>query len=117
MDTASFRITARPLGATIVVNGDDVTHKIGVAELRVANGQPTVLTLHQHGDGIIEGEGIVQIVNPAQADADVICEFLAGIDPDQLDSDALSNADASTNLTAVMLKILQRYARGEHAAE
>lgn len=113
MDVASFTIKATPFGARIEVNGHDVTDQVGVAEIRVADGQPTTLTLHHIGDGTIEGQGIVQVVDPAQNDADIICGFLAMIDPDQLDSDALADADVSSNLTAAMLATLQRYARGD----
>lgn len=111
MDTARFTIQASPLGGRVQINDIDVTDQIGVCELRIADGQPTVLTLHRAAEGVIEGEGIVQIVH-AQEDADIICDFLDGIDPEQLDQDALNDADASSNLTAAMLEILKRYARG-----
>lgn len=113
MDVAKFVVRATPFGAAIEVNGDDISSQVGAAEIRVADGQPTTLTLHHIGEGSIEGEGIVQVVNPEQADADIICSFLAGIDPDQLDNDALNGADASSNVTAALLQTLQRYARGE----
>lgn len=114
MDVASFKIAASPFGATIEVNGQDITDQVGAAEIRVADGQPTTLTLHHIGDGTIEGQGIVQVVEPSDLDeVDLICSFLAGIDPDQLDNDALNDTDASANLTGAMLAQLQRYARGE----
>lgn len=113
METATFEVKATPVGGRVHVNGKDVTPKIGAAEIRIADGQPTTLVLFLNGHGTVEGEGIVEVINPAEADAEVICAFLAGIDPDQLDSDALNGADASMNLTAAMLSTLQRYARGE----
>jgi hypothetical protein len=114
VEAASFRITARPLGGTIIVNGEDVSAKVGVTELRVADGQPTTLTLHQHGDGIIEGEGIVHFVaRDDRTDADIISEFLAAVDPEQLDRDLMATADVSTDLNALTLQVLASYARGE----
>lgn len=113
MEVASFRLEVTPFGGRIHVNGEDVTDRVGIAELRVADGQPSTLTLHHIGEGSIEGEGIVNISNTADDAAEIICGFLESIDPDQLDADALNNADSATNLTAVMLKMLQRYARGE----
>lgn len=112
MEPARFAITATPLGGTITVNGEDVTDLVGIAELRVADGQPTVLTLHHAAEGVIEGEGIVHIVDGPADDGEIICAFLDGIDPAQLDNDALNNADVSTNLTAALLETLKRYARG-----
>src|SRR4051812_48902457 len=106
MDTARFTIDAGPLGGRITVNDEDVTDRVGIAELRLANGQPTTLSLHLSGTGTIEGEGVVQILEPRD-DADIICGFLELVDPDELDNDGLNDADAGTNLTAAILKTLQ----------
>lgn len=115
MRTSRILIDTTPFGGRIEVNGDDVTDQVGLAEIRVANGQPTTLSLHLLADGKIEGDAVVHVIDhqptPEGIDTDMVVAFLDSIDPDRLDHDALNNADASSNLTAVMLDTLKGYAR------
>lgn len=115
MRTSRILLDLTPFGGRIEVNGDDVTDQVGLAEVRVANGQPTTLSLHLLADGKIEGEGIVHVIDHQPTvegiDVDSVLAFLDSIDPDRLDHDALADTDASSNLTVVMLETLKGYAR------
>lgn len=110
----SFKISADQIGGRVEVDGEDVTSKVGSAMVQVQADQPTVLLLHMKPgcEGTIQGEGIVEVATD-RPDADVICEFLSGIDPNTLQSDALNGLDAGQNTTEVMLQVLQSYARGQ----
>ncbi len=111
--TARFAIDAQAVGGRIVVNGEDLSNQVVAAELRLAPTSPTALTLHMVPvAGLIEGEGIVQIAAEQPDDAEVICAFLAAVDPTQLEQDALMNPGPSGTLTATMLQVMAGYARG-----
>lgn len=109
-----FRIDADQIGGRVEVDGEDVTAKLDAAHLRIQANQPTVLMLHLKPgcEGAIEGEGIVEVAVD-RPDAEVICEFLAGIDGAALERAAMNGCDASQSPTAVMLDVLQAWARGE----
>lgn len=54
--SAQFRIQALPVGGEVLINGEDVTDRAAGVNIRIGQTEPTVLTLHMIGDGIIEGE-------------------------------------------------------------
>ncbi len=114
--TLPFRIAADAVGGRIEVAGEDLSDKVSAVEVRVCVHQPTVVTLHLSPTaGVIEGEGIIQVSAPGDPpdEASIICDFLALVDPDQIERDALRNADASGSLTPIMLRLLAGYARGD----
>lgn len=110
--SASFRIQALPVGGEVLVNGEDVTDRIAATNIRIGQTEPTVLTLHLTGEGTIEGEGIVHIVDEPTDPASIIAEFLAQVSPDQLEQDALMAHHSDETLTGAMLRVLASYATG-----
>ncbi len=110
--SAHFTIDANQVGGRIIVDGQDVSTQVAAADLRVGTTEPTVLSLHLTAVGRIEGDGIVQVIADPADEADTICAFLAQIDPDQLEQDALMVPGPAGTLTAPMLQVLAGYARG-----
>ncbi|GEM_PF-7107365 len=110
MEPVPFRIQSDPIGGRIEINGHDITNNIEGVELYVGHDRASILRVYAvPGTGVIEGAALVEQVADT---SEVISAFLEAIDPDELDRDALANADASTNLTATMLTILKHYATG-----
>ena len=112
--SASFRIQALPVGGEVLINGEDVTDRAAGVNIRIGQTEPTVLTLHMIGDGIIEGEGIVHIQDEPADPAQLVADFLGQISADQLEQDALMAHQADESLTATMLRVLASYATGAH---
>ena len=110
--SASFRIQALPVGGEVLINGEDVTDRCAAADIRIGQTEPTVVTLHMLGDGVIEGEGIVHIQDDLADVPQLVAEFLAQISPEQLEQDALMAHQADESLTATMLRVLAGYATG-----
>lgn len=110
--SASFRIQALPVGGEVLINGEDVSDRAAGVNIRIGQTEPTVVTLHMIGDGVIEGEGIVHIQDEPADPALVVADFLAQISPEQLEQDALMSHQADESLTATMLRVLAGYATG-----
>ena len=110
--SASFRIQALPIGGEVLINGEDVTDRAAVTTIRLGHTEPTIVTLHMIGEGTIEGEGIVHIVDEPADIADTVAELLSRIDPDQLEQDALMAMTGGETLTATMLRVLAGYLTG-----
>jgi len=80
--TTRFALVAPPTGgpdASIVIDGQDVTHKVRAFEVAGAVGEVTQVVLWPTVDaGTIEGEGIVAVVDPNLTAADAP-EVLAAV--------------------------------------
>lgn len=115
MQPAAFRIQASPGGGRVEVNGVDVTDQVSAAQVTIGGGATVLTLVAKPSAGSIEGEGIVQVQLPPdeRTEAEVICEFLAQVDPALLDKDSLNAHDVSQGLTPVILQVLATYARGE----
>lgn len=108
-----YKITTGAVGGRLVIDGEDVTDRVDAFGLRVGRTEPTVLSLHLiPGAGDIEGEGLVHVVADPRDEADIICEFLAQIDPGMLEADVLQRNDVGGSFTGPMLEQLAAYARG-----
>lgn len=98
MPLAQFRIALSPdPDATVVeVNGQTVpgVRAVALQSLRQAGETPRLI-LELAGDGVLEGDGIVEVQRPTTAadDGDAVARFLAGIDPAELSRQALERAD------------------------
>lgn len=110
--SAQFRIQALPVGGEVLINGEDVTDRAAATNIRIGKTEPTIVTLHMLGEGTIEGEGIVHIVDDPPDIPQLLSEFLSQVSPDQLEQDALMAANGDESLTGTMLRVLQAYATG-----
>ena len=113
MDTAHFQIAAQPVGGRIHINGTDVTGKVGAVEMRLGEAEVTVVTLHllAGAEGsTIEGRGVVQVVAEGGGRTQVIEEFLATVDPAELEKAAQYRTDLGGTLTQKMLTVLGDWA-------
>ena len=111
MDTAHIQITPAPVGARVRVNGDDLTNRIAALNIRAGATEPTVLTLHllAGADGsCIEGRGVVHVADGADP-GQVVVEFLARVDPGELEQAALM-AEGAGSLTEKMIAVLADWA-------
>lgn len=113
MSTTPFLIEAGPVGGTVTVAGEDVSERVSALSVVMGAQTPTVLTLEMRpGVGRIEGEGIVQV--SSGTDGEAVAEWLEGIDPGQLQADALKAGAVGlgTGLAPALLATLAAYARG-----
>ena len=111
----AFRLFPNPVGpGTVEIDGEDVTDRVAGVQVDAAIGQATVVTLHVQAGGVIEGEGIVQVANPSAVDdAEIICDFLANVDPALLEQEAFRRlGPGQVNTTAAALDVLADMARG-----
>ena len=112
----AFRLSPNPVGpGTVEIEGDDITDRVAGVQVDAAVGQPTVLTIHVQAGGVIEGDGIVQVANPSDVDdAEIICDFLANVDPALLEQEAFRRlGPGQMNTTAAALAVLADLARGQ----
>lgn len=107
---APITITTTPGYADITVDGHPVP-AITAFRLEQATDEIARLTIWQYaGAGRVEGDAIVYVVDPdADNPTHVITDFLASIDPDQLERDALARADLGGSVTAAILAQLAAY--------
>lgn len=87
MALSSFSIEAGLSGSRITVNDEDVTDRVVAATFAVGSdrrGLPT-LTLQVCGGGVIEGEGIVQVVDESFDQRAAVRDWLANLDGETLD--------------------------------
>lgn len=113
---ASFKLFPNPVGpGRVEIDGEDVTDRVAGVQVDAAIGQPTVVTLHVQAGGVIEGDGVVQVMNPtAVDDAQVICDFLDHVDPAILEDTAFRMlGPGQTNMTTAIIAALADLARGK----
>lgn len=113
MSNTPFSIEASPVGGTVTVAGEDVSERVSALSVVMGAQTPTVLTLEMRpGVGRIEGEGIVQV--SSGTDGEAVAEWLEGIDPGQLQRDALALGPAAlaSGMAPALLQALAAYARG-----
>lgn len=87
MGVSSFSIEAGLTGSRIVVNDEDVSDRVVAATFAVGSdrrGLPT-LTLQVIGGGVIEGEGVVQVIDDTVDQRAAVRDFLANLDGETLD--------------------------------
>lgn len=111
MDTARIAIVATPLGGRITINDQDVTDRVAATELRIVDGQPTVLTVHLAAEGTIEGQGIIHIIEPQGSPVELIRGFLDAVDIPALEQRVLETSDwgdtPGTGFIAALKELLQ----------
>jgi hypothetical protein len=111
MPPVPFRVHADPIGGRVEVDGQDVTDHVRALHLDVGSNEVSTLVLELvPGTGPIEGVAIVQgiVGDPAAT----IVEFLASIDPSDLERQALAG-DLASGVIPAVLEVLARMAR-EH---
>ena len=112
----SFSLSPNPVGpGRVEIDGEDVSDRVAGVQVDAAVGQPTVLTIHVQAGGVIEGDGVVQVANPSEIDdAEIICGFLANVDPALLEQEAFRRlGPGQMNTTASALAVLADMARGQ----
>lgn len=95
MPLASFAVSCSAgQPATIEVNGKPLPAGMAVQGLTLRNDGPApVLTLLVAGEGVLEGEGIVEVVRESQEDYRAeLRAIIEKLDPDELDRKALEHA-------------------------
>lgn len=91
MGLAKFKMFAAAIGrqSTVEVNGEELTQKMTIRSATVtatSDSEVTRLILEVYGEGEIEGEGIVEVRRVDMPDVrDLILDFLADLDPEELD--------------------------------
>lgn len=114
MDYADFELNVDdPMKPRVVVNDEDVTAEVRRAAVDVRAGELPVLHLEMaRPRGHVEGRGVVQVHH--EPDVESVLEWLAAIDPAQLEREALNNAGMAGKKTGeLFLDALRARARGE----
>lgn len=114
------RFTARLDGPTldIAVNDEPVPNVRGVA-LQAARGQVPRLILELDADGVLEGEGVVEVRREADAgdatQGQLVAAWLANIDAEALSKAAFERMDwgESTDPVVQALAVLRDWAEGK----
>lgn len=90
--------------ATVVVNGYEVSDVVRSVAVRSQPGDVTTLMLDVMGDGVVTGEGVVEVRNvEGLTDAAAI---VRSIDADQLAAQAQGQADMGSSYTKVVLGLV-----------
>lgn len=102
---------------TCTVDGKDVSRDIHAIALFAKTGEPTVLQLYSYAEGILEGEGVVEVyVDNRKA----LGEFLRTVDSKVVDKRALGRsswgdqATLTDHVIAVLLEMLDETQPGPH---
>lgn len=97
-DFAHFEIEAHANGQSrVVVNDSDVSDDIRGYELRFQHGAPPILVLyHLAAAGVIEGQGIVQVVDDGIDQRQAVVAFLDNLDGEQLQSEMFDSMSMSS---------------------
>lgn len=113
--TVPFSIQTDAMGfSVVVVDGEDVTTKIDGLQLLSVPGSPTLLTLRSVASGILQGEAIVHVEDPAATPFNWK-GWLAALPVGEIDAEALNRmgwGDSGT-LTATILTIIRELAENE----
>lgn len=97
-------LTATGSGSAVIVNGLEVTEFVRSVAVRASHGDVTTLMLDVAGDGIIAGEGVVEVRNvEGLQDAAAI---VRSMDADQMQAQASGRADLGTSYTKALLALV-----------
>ncbi|MFB7082146.1 hypothetical protein [Streptomyces sp. NPDC056308] len=118
-DQHQVQIRMRASGASLEVDGHDISDGISAYTLHQAAGQPAQMVVQVSGEatrnGVLDGLAHV-VVGEAPHPGDAASVFLSSIDPGQLEQAALRRHDLMTGgpheMTRVMLTQLIEWARG-----
>ncbi len=115
MASARFSIKVDPVGfGQVTVNGEDVTDRTQGFRVESAQGQPSFLTLYTSGQGTIQGEGVVQVVEYHEDEAAVIKDFLKKLDAKVIEKIALERTGwGSASLVGEVFAVLANIADGK----
>lgn len=90
MRLASFSIQLSAGKKTIIVNGEDLTALVNRVVVEDEAGAIPQVFLGVHGEGVIEGEGVVTVQREGEVDLrDAISGFLQSLDPGMVEKAAL----------------------------
>lgn len=108
---ATFSIDTQIGKARIVVNDQDISTSTKGFRVEMTVDDPVpVLTVQRLAmAGTIEGQGIVQVIDGATS-TQAIAEFLADLDPAEVERRALDGHDMSRSLTADIIAIISEMA-------
>jgi hypothetical protein len=95
----------------LTIGGRDVTDAVRALRLEAERGQVTMLTIALQAEVDADAAGIIQAAPDSRAFLDQLDEFLAGLDPDQLERDALAGAEFDETAGRLFIAALRRYAR------
>lgn len=120
MSFAKFNIKVGAIGrgSEVTVNEVDVTQNLNAFALFASASDPTILQLFTYGEGVVEGEGIVEI---HRDDRKSLGEFLRQVNPKTVDERALNrsgwgdNATLTEHVIAVLLEMLDETQPGPHS--
>ena len=96
-----FRLDLAPVAGTIEIDGVDVTSLVEAVEAFSAANQPTRLVVYRTAQGSIEGDGVVQAVDPMGA-----ADKLRSLDASDVERVALNRAGPGTNHTRLALDVV-----------
>ena len=111
MSFATFNLVLRPrlADSEVTVNGETVDN-VRALRLDHTDREFPTLSLVLDREGVLEGDGVVQVSN-GQTQADAVLTFLDGLDPDQLERDALEGVGMGEATTGqLFLNALRKYA-------
>ncbi|HVX18685.1 MAG TPA: hypothetical protein VHA73_11695 [Acidimicrobiales bacterium] len=96
-----FRLDLAPVAGTIEIDGVDVTSLVEAVEVFSAVNQPTRLVVHRTAQGSVEGDGVVQVIDPMGA-----ADKLRSLDASEVERLALTRAGPGTNHTRLVLDVV-----------
>lgn len=114
MGLLSFSVDVDANGtARVLLDGQDVSDRIAGVNVAARPGQPPVLTLLHAGEGPIEGEGIVRVVEEGLDQREAVLAFLSNLDAAEVDRQALEKMQwGSKSLTATVIEVLKEAVGG-----
>lgn len=104
MQTTPFRVNADPIGAQFVeVDGRDITNSVRALSIVAAVDEPTRLTIElaPGAAGVVEGEGIVEVVRDG-----VSGDLVRALDPAAVRDAVLRRASGGVNTAAIYLDVI-----------
>lgn len=113
----AFRLTLPAVGTSdgiaVEVDGRDVTGEVDLRAVQVfaGLGQATVLRLDVLGGGVVEGEGVVEVVRDGSS-GPTVGSFLAAVDAEAVERAALERMGASDEQPAEFVRSVIAVLRG-----
>lgn len=119
METGLHTLAIAPAGAgaySVSLDGVDVSTAVSGIDLQFRSGQPAaaLIALSPQADvSAFEGLARVEVAEPSAGTE--VEDFLAAIDPEILESEALANLGLGDggSMAGAFLTVLQRWARGD----
>lgn len=110
MSCTPFRLALDAVGASsIEIDGQDVADQVHTVELVASVGSATTLILHRHADGVIEGEGIVQVAGPMSPRT--AADAVRVLDPERVHKRAMAGlgmeGDVAVSYLAVIAAMIE----------